>query len=118
MLTTALALVFACVVFSVCDQVILRRDLFLDPTTTAEMTGFNGASALSFNDPCSAEQTLKSIAAHPQLTGACVYGRDSAIFTNYHRAAKEPWGFPERLVRLALQSTNAYNTSSGAPLCP
>jgi hypothetical protein len=94
MFTTTLALALACVTFTIYDQVILRRDLVRDLSSTAEMIGFNSSSALSFNDPVSAEQTLKSLAVHQNITGACVYGRDGAVFASYVRKGAEGVSFP------------------------
>src|SRR5688500_6307611 len=97
MFTTTLALALACVTFTIYDQVILRRDLVRDLSSTAEMIGFNSSSALSFNDPVSAEQTLKSLAVHQNITAACVYGRDGAVFASYVRKDAEAVSFPTRV---------------------
>ena len=94
MFTTTLALALACATFTVYDQVVLRRDMVRDLTGTAEMIGRNSASALSFNDPDSAEETLKSLAVHPEVVAACVYDRSGALFARYYRPGEESHPFP------------------------
>jgi PAS domain S-box-containing protein len=94
MFTTTLALALACVAFTIYDQVVLRRDLVRDLSSTAEMIGFNSASALSFNDPASAEQTLKSLTAHGHIVAACIYGRDGAAFASYQRPGRKAEAAP------------------------
>ena len=94
MFTTTLALALACVTFVICDQVILRRNLLRDLSSTAEMIGFNSASALSFNDPVSAEQTLKSLTAYPHIVAACVYDREGAAFASFLRAGGKATSSP------------------------
>jgi PAS domain S-box-containing protein len=94
MVTTTLALTLACVAFTIYDQVIVRRDLVRDLSSTAEMIGFNSASALSFDDPASAGETLESLAAHPHVIAACVYGRDGRVFATYRRPGADADPFP------------------------
>jgi PAS domain S-box-containing protein len=86
MLPTALAIAVAGGTFAVVDQIMLRRSLAVDLSATAEMLGFNSASALSFNDASSAEQTLKSLVAQPQIRAARVYDRDGTAFASYRRS--------------------------------
>src|SRR5262245_39276081 len=94
MLTSTAALTVACVAFTIYDQVSLRRDLVDALSSTAEMIGFNSASALSFNDPASAEQTLRSISAQKHVVMAAVYDRDDRIFATYHRGGELTRPFP------------------------
>jgi methyl-accepting chemotaxis protein len=94
MFTTTLALTLACATFTIYDQVVLRRDLIRDLSSTAEMIGLNSASALSFSDPGAAEETLKSLGAHRNVMAACVYGRDGGVFARYYRAGGEQRPFP------------------------
>lgn len=85
MATTSLALGLACAAFTIYDQFALRRDLVDQLSGTARMIGYNSASALSFNDEHSAEQTLGSLAAQPNIIAAWLHGRDGKVFARYFR---------------------------------
>src|ERR1700752_582494 len=61
MLASCVALLLACAAFVTYDQMIFRRSMVLDLSITAEMISSNCAAALSFSEPTSAEDTLKSL---------------------------------------------------------
>jgi len=85
MLTSGAALLLACAAFVSYEQLAFRRETTRSLSTTAQMTGFNCASALSFKDEGSAEQTLKGLAAQPHIAAACVYDSDGVVFASYRR---------------------------------
>lgn len=85
LLTSALALFLASVSFVTYDQIAFKRDLVRNLSTTAGMIGFNTASALSFDDPRSATETLSSLKAQPQLVVARLYDKDGKLFATYQR---------------------------------
>ena len=85
MLTSCVALLLACVSFVTYEQIIFRRSMVLDLSITAEMIGSNCAAALSFNEPTSAEDTMKSLSADPHIMAACVYDKEGKAFATYFR---------------------------------
>jgi PAS domain S-box-containing protein len=87
MLTSSVALLLTCAGFVTFAQIAFRETLVRDITTTAQIIGDNSAAALSFGDPESAEETLKSLAAKSYVAAAAIYDRDGALFGTYRRHA-------------------------------
>ncbi|MFA6289773.1 MAG: PAS domain S-box protein [Opitutaceae bacterium] len=87
MLTSGVVLFLTCAAFMTYEQVVFRRDMTSNLSTTAEMIGFNSSSALSFNDAASAAQTLKGLGAQPHIEEACIYDGDGKVFATYQRTA-------------------------------
>jgi PAS domain S-box-containing protein len=92
-LTSGCALLLACAAFITYEQIGFRRDMTHGLEITARIIGFNGASALSFNDAESAAETLRSLAAQPRVVRACIYDSGGEVFATYRRAseAERPW---------------------------
>lgn len=93
MLTTGAALLFsstAILTYEVIDDRDTQLALLL---TTAEMIGYNNSAALSFNDPDSAESTLKSLAADPSILSAAIYNKGGKLFAVYQNA-RAPGALP------------------------
>jgi len=86
MLSSFLALLLACLAFVTYELVTFRASMVGDLSSTARMIGDNSTAALSFNDPASAEQTLKSLGAHAHIVGGTVYDKDGNLFASYQRA--------------------------------
>jgi PAS domain S-box-containing protein len=86
MLTSCLTLLLACVAVVIYEQVTFRAAMVNDLLSTAKMIGDNSSAALSFNDPASAEQTLKSLSADPHIVGGAVYNKEEKPFARYARA--------------------------------
>jgi PAS domain S-box-containing protein len=84
--TTAVALTLACGAFVSYEQIAFRRMMTRNVSISAQMIAFNSASALSFDDARSAEQTLKALAAQPHIVAACVYDAEGKVFAAYQRA--------------------------------
>ncbi|HEY6167341.1 MAG TPA: ATP-binding protein [Verrucomicrobiae bacterium] len=93
-LTSCMALGLASIAFLTYERIVDRRTMVNELLTTARMAGDNSAAALSFNDPASAEQTLKSLSAHPGILVAAVYGRDGKVFAQYHHAGARAVAVP------------------------
>ncbi len=93
MITSGVALVLTCAAFISYEQFTFRRDMARDLEITAQILGFNSASALSFNDEDSAAQTLKGLSAQPAVIRGCVYDNAGRVFATYHRDAQtnRPW---------------------------
>ena len=82
-LTSTVVLLLASAAFVTYEQTGFRRTMSRDLSITAEMIGFNSASALSFNDASSATDTLKALGAQPHIRAACIYDKTGKVFATY-----------------------------------
>ena len=82
-LTSTVVLLLACAAFVTYEQTVFRRTMSRDLSITAEMIGFNSASALSFNEATSATETLKALGAQPHIRAACIYDKTGKVFATY-----------------------------------
>jgi PAS domain S-box-containing protein len=85
MLSSGVALLFAAFAILAYDHAAQRQALVRDLTLTADMVGYNCASALSFSEPYSAEHTLRGLEIHPHIVTARVFGPDGSTFAVYSR---------------------------------
>jgi signal transduction histidine kinase/CheY-like chemotaxis protein len=85
MLVSGAALVLACAVFIGYDVVSFRDTVVHNLSTQAQIIGSNSASALLFNDPQSAENTLSALEAAPDILSAVIYAPDGAPLASYSR---------------------------------
>lgn len=85
MLTSGAALLLACLGFVVHEQVTFRRTMLIDMTVLADMFDDNVAPGLTFGDPRSIEQTLRSLDAHPRIVTAAVYNKEGSVVARYDR---------------------------------
>jgi two-component system, NtrC family, sensor kinase len=83
MVICAAALLLSAAAFLVYDRIIFRETLLNGLLSTAQMAGYNSAAALAFGEPGSAEQTLQSLRAYPNITGAAIYQPDGTVFATY-----------------------------------
>lgn len=83
MLTSGVAVLLACLTFTVYDVLALRDTMVDDMSATASIIGENSASALAFNDPEAARQTLRSLGTHPHIVGAAIYDVSGNVFATY-----------------------------------
>jgi PAS domain S-box-containing protein len=90
LLASALALLLASAGFVIYEQFAFRRDTVAELAATAEMFAFNSASALMFNDPDSAEQTLESLKARGHIVAACIFDREGKLFASYPENSPSP----------------------------
>ena len=85
MIVTASALVLAFAVFVVYELITCRQAIVGTLSTQAQIVGFNSVSALVFDDPQSAENTLRALRAAPHIIFAGVYTPDGRPFATYWR---------------------------------
>jgi len=85
MLVSVVALLLASGGFCAYDLYSFRRALVRNVSIQAQIIGDNTASALLFNDPHSAENTLSALRANPNLIYAQIYTRDGQPFAGYWR---------------------------------
>jgi PAS domain S-box-containing protein len=113
MVTSGVALALTCAAFIAYEQFTFRRDMARDLAITAEMIGFNTASALSFEDTDSATETLKGLSAHPQIIRSCVYDKTGKVFATYrwNSQVNRPWPDPkETSTMLGENSLELFHT--------
>ena len=87
MLTVYAALIFACGIVLVFDQLAARQTLQNDLEAIADIFGANSTAALSFNDPAAGEEILSALKAKRHVTVAFLHAPDGSIFANYRRSA-------------------------------
>src|ERR1700730_18908991 len=85
MLVSAAALLLASGGFCAYDLYSFRAALVRNISMQAQIIGDNTVSALLFNDPHSAENTLSALRANPNLMYAQIYTRDGQPFAGYWR---------------------------------
>jgi signal transduction histidine kinase/DNA-binding response OmpR family regulator len=85
MLVSGTALLLACTAFIAYDMVTFQANVFRNLSTQAQIIGSNTASALLFNDPQSAQNTLSALRASPEILSACIYTPDGRPFATYSR---------------------------------
>ncbi len=85
MLVSGAALLLACAAFIAFDMITFRQTMLRNLSTQAQIIGSNSVSALLFNDPQSAENTLLALKAAPNILSAQVYVPDGRPFASYSR---------------------------------
>jgi PAS domain S-box-containing protein len=89
MLTSAVALLVASVVFTLYDRSTFLRAKTQDLSASATMIGSNSMAALSFADSKSAKEILAALRAKPTVDHACIYDKDGRVFATYSRDAAQ-----------------------------
>ena len=85
MLVSGAALLLACLAFAIYDMTDFRQTLARGLSIQAQIVGANSASALLFNDPASAGNTLSALKAAPNILSASIYTPSGAVFATYSR---------------------------------
>src|SRR5882724_10553944 len=85
MLVSGVALLLACAAFFAYDLYTFRVGIVRNLSTQAQIIGSNTVSALVFNDPQSAENTLTALKASPNILSAAIYTPDARPFASYSR---------------------------------
>jgi signal transduction histidine kinase/CheY-like chemotaxis protein len=85
MLVSGAALLLACAAFIGYDTVTFREMMVRNLSTQAQIIGSNSASALLFNDPQSAENTLSALKAAPDILSAVIYTPAGRPLASYSR---------------------------------
>ncbi len=85
MLVSGAALLLACAAFIGYDTVTFRENMVRNLSTQSQIIGSNSASALLFNDPQSAENTLSALKAAPDILSAVIYTPDGRPLASYTR---------------------------------
>lgn len=106
-LASGLALLIACLALMTYERVVYRSNMVSELSTTAAMIADNSSAALTFSDPASAQQTLRSLGANPHLVGAAIYDLNGAVFAQYQRA-----GLPRPFVPPAVPQADVETFSN------
>ena len=85
MLVSGAALLLACGAFIAYDVISIRDGMVYNLSMQAQIVGFNSTSALLFNDPHSAENTLSGLKAWPNIVSAGINTLDGRPFATYRR---------------------------------
>jgi signal transduction histidine kinase len=89
MLVSGLALLLACSGFFAYDQFTVRQNLVHTLSAQAQIIASNSISALLFNDPQSATNTLEALRSSPNIASAGVLAEDRRPFAEYTRTSSE-----------------------------
>lgn len=90
MLVSGAALLFACAGFISYDIISFRYSRQLNLSIQAQIIGGNAISALLFNDPKSAENTLGALKVDDRILSAGVYNQEGKFFAGYSRQPGMP----------------------------
>jgi PAS domain S-box-containing protein len=94
MLTSTAALLLACAIFVGDDVINFRKGIVKNVSALAEAIGNNCSATIEYNDPGTAEDTLRALRAEPSIVSACVYTRKGSVFASYHRPGTAPTALP------------------------
>src|SRR5712692_10868936 len=83
MLVSVVALLLACAAFFAYDLYTFRVGILRNLSMQAQIIGSNTVSALVFNDPHAAENTLSALKASPHIVYAAIYTTDGQPFAGY-----------------------------------
>ena len=89
-LVSAAALLSACLAFFAYDQYTFREELVRNIAAQAEIIGSNSVSALTFNDPQTAVNTLSALRSVADIVSAGIVTPDGRLFAHYTRRAGPP----------------------------
>ena len=89
LLTTGAALLLANMILMTHELILFRRSLVNDLRIEARMIGRHCTSALLFNDPKAAGETLSVLQTAPNIIQAVIYSNDGKIFAAYQRPGAE-----------------------------
>ena len=104
-LVSGIALVLAYVSFLVYDLYSLRQGLIDSLNTEAAIVGENTVTALTFDDPQAAENTLSALRRSPHILSAAVMLPDGKVFAQYRREATD---LPLDISKLRNNGTSSY----------
>lgn len=82
------SLLLVSITFILYEQEQSRQELLRDMDFAAEIISSNSVAALLFNDPASAEETLKALRSESHFVAACLYTQKRHLFAKYFRDDK------------------------------
>lgn len=94
MLVSGIALLLACSAFAAYELADFRTTMVRSLSTQAQIVGANSASALLFNDPDSARDTLSALTAAPNILSAGIYTPSGEPFAIWPRGQEDKMSKP------------------------
>ncbi len=88
-LVSGAALLAACFAFVAYDQYTFRQSLVHSLSAQAEIVGSNSVTALVFDDPQAAENTLSALSNLPHIISAAVFTADGTPLAQYARTPRD-----------------------------
>ena len=85
-LVSGLSLTAATVAFIAFDWISTKQAMVRRLQVVAAVIGDNSVTALAFDDPTAAEETLQALTSEPHIVAACIYDADGEVFARFHRA--------------------------------
>jgi|SRR3954468_900130 len=95
LLASGAALLLASLGFLIYDQFAFREGLRRNLSAQAQIIGANSISAITFNDPQAAENTLSALKNFPEVLSAGIITNDGRVFARFARDPNEQFAFPE-----------------------
>ncbi|HWF07924.1 MAG TPA: ATP-binding protein [Bryobacteraceae bacterium] len=89
MLVSGAALLLACTAFAVYELADFRQTMVNALSIQAQIVGANSASALLFNDPEAARNTLSGLKASPNIISATIYTPSGGTFATWSKTADD-----------------------------
>ncbi len=94
MLTSGVALMFACGMLVTYEMLSYRRALVLQTQMLAKIVGDNSAAAINFQDAKAAGVILETLKANPHVICAYIYDANDRPFASYFRSGASPLAAP------------------------
>jgi signal transduction histidine kinase len=88
-LVSGVALLLACAGFLAYDQITFRQGLIRTLSAQAQIIGSNSVSAILFNDPQAASQTLSALKSSTNVDSAGILTLDRRLFAQYAKETGE-----------------------------
>ena len=110
MLVSGSALLLACIAFFAYDLYTFRVGILGNLSTEAQILGSNTVSALVFNDPHAAGNTLSALNTSPHVIYSAIYTPDGQIFAGYWR---DGGGKPLPMPAIPVGQTQAHWFANG-----
>ncbi len=110
MLVSGAALLLACGAFVAYQAPALREALVRTLSMQAQIVGSNSISAVLFNDPKAAQDTLSALKSGPSIRFAAIYTPDGKPFATYSRNSRENLPSP---APLPAGETETYRFDGG-----
>jgi diguanylate cyclase (GGDEF)-like protein len=96
LISSGVALLLGCGGFIAYEFSAYRQATLSQLTSVAGVIAANSSSAVSFDDPAAAEQTLSALRAERMVAAACIYGPDQALFAAYYKSPEQARCAPHR----------------------
>ena len=96
LLSSGAALLLACSGFIAYELRAYREATLNQLTSVAGVIAANSSSALSFEDPESAQRTLTALRSERMVVAACIYGADERLFAAYYKDERQELCAPSR----------------------